>query len=170
MLNVKQTCLPAFLIGCSSFCFSQEKGSSVIAAAGGISKGGTIILEWTVGEPAVETLSSSSSLYTQGFHQPLLQVQKLSNQGDVAALKNAINVYPNPATSVINMQLEKASETGLLVSLIDGGGKVVFNNLLPPNSTFLKINVVRLSQGAYILRITDAKGTMQSDYKIIKAQ
>ncbi len=151
-------------------CFSQEKNQSVIASAGEVSKSSTIVLEWTVGEPFIETVSSASSLYTQGFHQPVLEVHKLGAGKDVAVGKNTFRVFPNPTTAIINVQLDKTSEKPLLVSLMDGSGKVLLNNKFPVNSTALKINVQRLSQGAYILRITDNAGSLQGNYKIIKAQ
>ncbi len=170
MIHVKQTRLLALLIGGSLSSFAQEKSASVIAAAGGISKGSNIILEWTVGEPAVETVSNSAAIYTQGFHQPMLQVQKWRNENDLAGPKNSIRVYPNPTTAVVNIQLDKISETPLQVSLIDITGKTLLNNTFPARATSQKINVSRFSQGAYLLRITDAKGTIQGEYKIIKAQ
>lgn len=170
MINVSKPCLLALLSGISGFVFAQVKGPSVIASAGGISKTANLILEWTVGEPAVETLSSSSSLYTQGFHQPVLEVQKLSTGRELASLKNKLLVYPNPATSVINIQLDKPAESPLLVSVLDMNGKVLATNNFPVSSTLLRINVSRLAQGAYLLRITDTRGTIQDDYKIIKVQ
>lgn len=170
MINATKTCLLTLAIVSSLSSFSQEKNQSVIASAGDISRGNNVILEWTVGEPAVETLSNESAMYTQGFHQPLLQVQKMSSDKDLAGLKNIVRVYPNPSIATINVQFIKASVTPLIVSLVDMSGKVLFNNNLPANSTMLKINVSRLSQGAYILHITDAQGKMQGDYKIIKAQ
>ncbi len=170
MIKVLQPCLLVLFIGSSLSSFSQEKSQSVIASAGDISTGGNIILEWTVGEPAVETVSNSAALYTQGFHQPLLEVQKMSTGKDLVIVKDIVRVYPNPSTAIINVQLQKASAEPLVVSLIDGSGKVILNNNLPANSTILKINVSRLPQGAYILRITNAPGNINGNYKIIKAQ
>ncbi len=58
----------------SSNSFCQHNNQSVIAAAGNISKAGNITLEWTLGEPVIETVSTTLGLLTQGFHQPLLIV------------------------------------------------------------------------------------------------
>lgn len=151
-------------------CFSQETNPTVIASAGDVSKGSNVILEWTVGEPVIETASSASSKYTQGFHQPLLEVQKVTPKRQLAARKFSAHVYPNPSSAVLNIQLDQVSENPLLVSLVDAGGKVLLSNAIPANSTMLKINVSRLSGGAYILRIRDAKRDLQSNYKVIKAQ
>lgn len=170
MIHPVKVPLALLFIVSSLACFSQEKTPSVIAAAGDVSKGGNVILEWTVGEPVIETTTSASAKYTQGFHQPLLEVQKIAPKKGAAALKFSAHVYPNPATAVLNIQLDHASENTLSVSLVDAGGKVLLNNVIPVNSTLLRINVSRLSGGAYILRIMDAKGNLQSNYKVIKAQ
>jgi len=169
MIHTLKPSIALLCIGGSLACYSQEKGQSVISSAGDVSKGGGIILEWTVGEPAIETVSTSSALYTQGFHQPVLHVQKLTTGKEVASLQNKILVHPNPATSVINVQLDKPFGSELILSLIDAEGKQVSNNRLPAHSSLLKLNICRLSSGVYILRITDAKGSAQNDYKIIKS-
>ncbi len=170
MTYVKKMGLLAFLIGASLFSFAQEKNVSVIATAGGTSKGSNVILEWTVGEPVVETVSNGAAVYTQGFHQPILQVQRWKNENDVAIIKSSIRVYPNPTAAVVNIQLEKSLKVPLHIALIDMTGKTLFNNTVNAGALSQKINVSRLSQGAYLLRITDAKGTVQEEYKIIKAQ
>jgi hypothetical protein len=169
MLNVLRPCLLVLLVSNALPGFSQDKTPSVISPAGDISKGSNMILEWTVGEAMVETGTTSSQMYTQGFHQPVLKVQKLDDLNAVAG-GNTFKVFPNPTTAVINVQLEKASQTPLLVSLLDASGKLLLNNTFPANSLSLKINVQRLIGGVYILRITDPAGTLQGNYKIIKAQ
>jgi hypothetical protein len=151
-------------------CFSQEKNQSVIAAAGDISKNATMILEWTVGEPIIETATSTTTLYTQGFHQPVLKVQKSKSSSDLVTNTLGVHVFPNPTTAILNVQLDKATNTPLLVSLTDVNGKVLLKNNFPVNSTALKINVSNLSQGTYLLHIADAKGVFHSEYKVIKAQ
>lgn len=170
MIHALKPSLALLCISCSLACFSQEKNSSVIAAAGDVSKGGNIILEWTVGEPVIETASSASARYTQGFHQPSLEVQKITSKKELATLQFSAHVYPNPSAEILNIRLSQVSETPLLISLVDAGGKVLLRNAFPANSTLLKINVSRLSGGVYILKITDAKGSIQSNYKVIRAQ
>lgn len=169
MIHTLKLGIALLCIGGSLACYSQEKGPSVISPAGEVSKGGGIILEWTVGEPAIETVSTSSALYTQGFHQPVLHVQKLTTGKEVASLQNKILVYPNPATSVINVQLDNPFSSALIISLIDEAGKQVSSNRLPAQSSLLRLNIGALSSGVYILRITDAKGSAQNNYKIIKS-
>lgn len=154
----------------SSNSFAQKDNHFVIAAAGEISKSSTIVLEWTVGETAIETVSSSSSLYTQGFHQPSIDVQRIGSSDGALVMKNIVRVFPNPTTSVLNIQLDKVPEVPLLVTLVDANGRVLINNNFPPKSNVLKINVSRFAQGTYFLRITDIKGSTRGEFKVIKTQ
>jgi hypothetical protein len=158
------------LLGTSLSAIGQQKSPSVIAAAGDRSKAGNIVLEWTVGEMAIETIATRSGMYTQGFHQPVLQIEKQNHRDNIVQTNHSILVYPNPTTAIINIQLNKASETPLVVSFMDVTGKLLLTNTIPANSRLEKINVSRYTQGTYVLRITDATGTLQGEYKIIKAQ
>ncbi|HSU51599.1 MAG TPA: hypothetical protein VLJ41_13435 [Segetibacter sp.] len=81
----------ALSISISTPSFYQQNEQSVIATAGDISKAGDISLEWTLGERAIESVSTSSSLYTQGFHQPLLEVQRINYAGN---LNKSISIMP----------------------------------------------------------------------------
>ncbi|MDQ6813117.1 MAG: hypothetical protein M3040_05235, partial [Bacteroidota bacterium] len=56
-----------FLITISAQSSAQYSDQSVISAAGDISKSANLILEWTLGELATETVSSKDNMYTQGF-------------------------------------------------------------------------------------------------------
>lgn len=170
MIHALKPSFALLFIISSLACYSQQKTPSVIASAGDVSKGGNVILEWTVGEPVIETASSPSIKYTQGFHQPLLEVQKVAPKRELAARTFSAHVYPNPSSAVLNIQLDQVSQNPVLVSLLDAGGKVLLSNAIPANSTMLKINVSGLSGGAYLLRLMDAKGNLQSDYKVIKVQ
>ena len=75
---------------------------------------------------------------------------------------NLINIYPNPATNILNI-------TGLLnvenIRLLDVTGKVITRiNEVPSNS--LTIDLTHVSQGLYFLQVK-TNGKVQS-FKIIK--
>ena len=153
----------------SSNSFCQHNNQSVIAVAGNISKAGNITLEWTLGEPAIETVSTTLGLLTQGFHQPLLEVQRVNNTNS-NLVKNIFRVFPNPVTSVLNIQLDNAVKERLLVSLVDINGRVLQNNIFPQETTAIKIDVSRYTHGTYFLRIINHIGSIHSEFKVIKAK
>ncbi len=65
---------------------AQQLSPSVLAASAGTISTQTMVLDWTLGELVVETATSPDRLYTQGFHQPLLQVSELDNQTALAGV------------------------------------------------------------------------------------
>lgn len=168
---MKLTILYFCVLTCTALTsVAQDKSQSVISTAGDVSKSSTMILEWTVGEPAIETLQSSTALLTQGFHQPVLKIQ----QKDVArAVKNSSNpalIYPNPATALVTIQMQKPLERSLQVLISDASGKVLLRNNFPQKSNAVKINLANLSQGTYLLQLVEADGSIQSSYQVIKVQ
>ncbi len=72
--------------------------------------------------------------------------------------KSKLNIYPNPATDVINIVSDSRIAQ---VSIFDASGKVV------KTSTENAINVGKLAKGSYIVSIKYADGTTESK-KVIK--
>lgn len=153
----------------SSKTFCQHVNQSVISVAGDFSKAGNVTLEWTLGELAIESISTTSALYTQGFHQPLLEVQRLNNTSN-NVVKNVFRVFPNPVTSVLNILLNNAVKERLVVSLADVNGRVLQNNIFPPETTVFKLDVSRYAHGTYFLRITNQIGSIHSEFKVTKVK
>lgn len=126
-------------------CFSlsaQKIAPSVIASAGHVIKAGNLSLEWTLGEVVTETRTSSSLIVTQGFHQGNLGTTLVQNQE-----LTQLNVYPNPTTSIIN--IENPESLDLQFTLTNIEGKIIMQNQLRTSN--LEINLEDLSQGNYIL-------------------
>lgn len=61
---------------CTSY--SQSISNNVIPAAGGFVSAGGVSLSYTIGEPVYKTFSSGTSMLTQGFQQPYLNVNALN--------------------------------------------------------------------------------------------
>ena len=80
----------------TSSVFTQQITPAVIAPAGDISKSGKLYLQWTLGEPVIETISSRDHPLTQGFHQPYIQIKKphafVTNGGE----QIESTIIPNP--------------------------------------------------------------------------
>ncbi len=65
-------------------------------------------------------------------------------------------VYPNPATSVINLSLVSASREDATLNLIDMNGKLIqstIQSLIPGNNT-MKIDLSNVPYGNYLIKIT----------------
>lgn len=67
-------------------------------------------------------------------------------------INNAISIYPNPATSILNVNANGYNE----VQIINMLGQVVYNTTMNDNA---QINVRNLNDGVYFVRLNGANGT-----------
>ena len=92
---------------------------------------------------------------------PLVSADVL-HQYENKTLVSETGIYPIPATSELNVRLNKADQSILTVTDVKGSVLTEFNTA----STDNKINIAKLSSGMYFLKITS--GTLTESYKFIK--
>jgi hypothetical protein len=75
-----------------------------------------------------------------------------------------ITVYPNPATSVINIDYDLNNAGTTTAYLIDLSGKTVIQKAINAAQGFSKnqLDISRLSKGMYLLKINTPDGNVQS--------
>ncbi len=78
-----------------------------------------------------------------------------------------LSIYPNPATSVVNITANE-NLAGFNLQMYDVVGRLVVSQVLEGSNN--AINVARLSNGTYIIRITDKENGVvaQSKFNVIK--
>lgn len=97
-----------------------------------------------------------------GFTQSMIfHVTGETALGTVELGSNKLAVYPNPATSEVNITLEGAKVAA--VEVADVTGRVVSSQAVKNG----KVNVSNLSSGVYFLRVKDDKGVIRI-HKFIK--
>lgn len=72
-------------------------------------------------------------------------------------LKNAISIYPNPATDHITISLNNTESKLTYISLTDMTGKVVYSQNVKDNANKQTIDVRKFSKGNYMLTIQNQK-------------
>ena len=160
---------------------SQQLSPSVIAAQGDISKAAGIALDWTLGEPFTESLPVSNGLYTQGFHQPLLQVIEIPKTltKQVAGYAETvtkpvtnykITVVPNPVQTYLTAGITAPNTDKIIVSLIDITGRVIPVRITGGSYSTVRIDMTGMIAGIYMLEIRKATGELIQTFKIIKGQ
>ena len=128
---------------------------------------GTIAIDATGGWQNWTTLSTDVSLSagTQtirltaingGWNINWLEISnessaKAAEVSKINAIKE-INIYPNPATSQININLLNYDEASA-IDIVDLSGKVVIRNKSIRTGTTLNVNTNNLSDGLYLIRI-----------------
>ena len=146
---------------------AQRLSPSVVAVSGGTIRTQTMTLDWTLGESVVETATTSGRVYTQGFHQPMLQVseQPLTNSDAVYTF----TVAPNPVASLLTIGIAAPDSNPLQLLLTDLQGRQYTVPAVPANTTSTQIDMTLFPAGTYLLRIGKADGAPLKSYKIVKA-
>ncbi|MEX2484993.1 MAG: PKD domain-containing protein, partial [Brumimicrobium sp.] len=72
------------------------------------------------------------------------------------ALENEVSLYPNPASSTINLKVESGKGSQVEYKVLDVTGKIVINSSMTISSGVNdeKINVDHIRQGVYFIQIT----------------
>jgi hypothetical protein len=117
-------------------------------------------LDYTVGEPVIETLSNSNNDLTQGFHQTLLTIVGIED----LEVNFLVNIFPNPTAEIVNLDVEKYE--GVTFHLFDVSGKLLNEAQLTAKKTTVK--VVDYPKGSYLLTLTQRENKKIKTYKIVK--
>ncbi len=142
-------------------------GESYLVVAGSLGDGGATndLVVGTAGVSEAQTsfyldLTDNTWYYTTSTPMVRMNFDPTVSINEVA---NAfgLNVYPNPASDVINVTLNK--EVAASITVVDVTGKVVKTSTI--NGTSASINTTGLSNGVYYVNITD--GTSVSTEKVV---
>ncbi len=147
----------------------QSASPDVLNNSGGFGVIDNNVFEWSIGEFVVSTQTHASVIVTQGLLQPMDGPAFLPEDTKMASL---LDVFPNPATSIININFNAPSDGTLTYRLMDVTGKLIQEN----NAEVRKGNSVRqldirtLACATYMLQVLfTTNGTPSATtYKIQK--
>ncbi len=140
----------------------------VVASQGASSQTEHIRLDWTLGEPAVATLRTSSGMWTEGFQQPTLQVESLQLPEVKPVTAYDIRVMPNPVASLLSLRFSgdsAAEELGW--ELFNAEGKRL-QQQAPATPSDQEIDVSTYPDGIYLLRFANRQGQSAGTFRIVK--
>jgi hypothetical protein len=160
--NLGQTVSLPFINGAATL----NAGESYLVVAGSLGDGGASN-DLVVGTAGVSEAQTSFYLDEAGtwFYTTSTPMVRMNfdPSASINEVENAfgLNVYPNPASDVINVTLNK--EVTATINVVDVTGKVVKTSTI--NGTTTSINTAGLSSGVYYVNITD--GTSVSTEKVV---
>jgi hypothetical protein len=64
-----------------------------------------------------------------------------------------IQVYPNPASSTVNIRFEKVLNEAVMIRILNTDGSIVRTETRTPSDNLISLNVSGLSSGLYLLSI-----------------
>lgn len=154
-------------IGLLPYGFSQDQDMQVIASAGASYQGAGVQLDWTLGEVIIQTLETSTSMISQGFHQPntnLVSVQPLAIE------TGKLVIRPNPFKDEFQISLDlKSSHHGRL-GLYDMTGNLVWTGAFEGITWQQSVSVPSLPSGQYVLMASLSDDSNLYTYPLIKTQ
>jgi uncharacterized protein YjbI with pentapeptide repeats len=124
-------------------------------------------LSFTVGELVVLSQNDSigntlSGGFTAGATLTTVNLQEV----DAKVLD--LKVFPNPTSSLVNIQINYSALEQVLLTIADLQGKEVFSGKYAGVSNLIGINAAAYAKGTYILSIKNANNKLLGTYKIIK--
>lgn len=109
-------------IGLSAKSQKVQLLRQVTAAAGGNALVNKTIIQYSIGEPVILTLSVPKLMLTQGFQQP----EETGNAplNEPVIIKSLI-VFPNPATTQTKVEFDLLRDTKVVIQLVNNGGQTL---------------------------------------------
>ena len=138
--------------------FAQES----VNATGGSGTGSGGSFSYSVGQVVYTTKSSAFGTLNEGVQQSYEYVLSLDED---LMTDLVIDVFPNPSTDFINVNMNESDLVALNYELVDINGKSILTNGI--NSSMTQIDLSLYAPGSYFLKITDQEGRSKK-FKIIK--
>ncbi len=145
------------------FGMAQSISPEVIASAGEHYDNGTVQLSWTLGEVMIDTYDNGTNIVTQGFHQTQLTVTSV----DETLADVRLNMYPNPTSEVLNIDLGN-NETDISIQLFDMGGKLIHQDKIEAFQTKYVVPMDKVSTGNYLVQMQSVDGKFNTTHKVMK--
>lgn len=159
----------AFLLCGISLAAQSRLERQVIATQGASEQTEHIRLDWTLGEPAVATLTTPSGLWTEGFQQPVLRVENAAPKTTTVPAVYDVRVAPNPTASRLSVQFPGNLPQEMTWELYDLNGKLLQRRTLPEPSD-QEIEMGAYPDGIYLLRFSTRQGELLQTFRIIKTR
>ena len=150
------TALTGFLL--SAGINAQE----AVVSGGGYHSGQSRSISWTLGEIAIETLTSPEKTLTQGFQQPNLSVVWVDDPQNIDIL---VSAYPNPTTDILYIHVKKEVPENATFTLYDMKGNLLTSNNLTDSRH--KLSFTTYKPGVYFVRLSFDSQYVKT-FKILK--
>ena len=131
----------------------QSIKPSTFNAAGGSGTIGSTKFDWSIGEMTmVSTFTGSSVIITQG----VLQNDKFPTGVQTPSIGDHVQVFPNPANTLVKLQYTSAIQGDLSYRLMDMAGRIVINHnaKVPQGVTLEQLDISELAAATYLLEVS----------------
>ncbi len=160
---MKRNLLTLFLILVCALAYSQNLKPEVIATSGEFYVNNNNSVSWTIGECIPETFSNGNNKLTQGYQQGIYDIGTVIDNTENLI---KINLFPNPATDYVSLEIQFQGDEGYFYQLFDSNGKCLKNGKI--TSTRSEIRMSGFSDSAYFLKVFAPDQKLLKLFKILK--
>ena len=147
---------------------AQLLSQSVIAASGQTAEVNGYSLSYTLGEIAIQSFELSNGMFTEGFHQPNLIVQKMAVERSDDNQQSAVRVYPNPTPDILVIEFDSEIESTSHLTLSTLNERVLEVRELEAIQNKYQWNLSAYPTGTYVLTIQNEGAQILSTFRIMK--
>jgi hypothetical protein len=140
----------------SAPAISSDDDAITFTLVSGNVSGDNIALAFRITDKATNGMTLDATVNYTGTKQ-------VSGIAEVRSAAAPLKVFPNPANSTLNVELEKSTNGTL--ALFDMNGKIVANQSI--NGTRAQINLSGFAPGTYILRLVE-NGQASAGVQVVK--
>jgi hypothetical protein len=145
------------------FVATISYAQQAVASSGNSGSAAGFTVDWTLGEPVIETISGSANILTQGMHQTKLLVTAI---GEMAFPGVELKVYPNPTGRFLKIEVTQTGNEQFFYEISDiTGRKTVMKQM---QSDTEEIDMGGYVSGIYFLNILTPDREYVNIFKIIK--
>lgn len=145
---------------------SQQLSHQVLVPAANVQYISGFNYSQTIGETMVEIVSAYDHTLTQGFQQPSFE-----NDTTIRPDGRGVEVYPNPVTDYVKIELFGESAREFSIMIININGTIVYSDQVIFTSPFWYIDEVPVTsfiKGIYFVRVMSTDGIINRTFKIDK--
>lgn len=137
----------------------------VVANSGASGTSGAITIDYTVGEPMVQSYAAGGVMLTQGFHQP--EILPPLSPGAAPILD--FMLFPNPALTTVKVGFNLLTDATVVFMLVNTLGQVMYQDVkvYGPGKIVIPVQVDRLAAGIYTV-IFKVQGQVYTEKLIIQ--
>ena len=145
------------------FTAISANAQQVVASSGNTGSTAGYKVDWTLGEPVIETISGSNHILTQGLHQTKLLATAISEL-EFPGLE--VKVYPNPTGRFLKIEIIQTGNELFFYELTDITGRKSVLKQMHTNTE--EIDMGSYVSGIYFLNVTTRNREYVTTFKIIK--
>lgn len=161
-----------FGLGLSGLISAQAIPQSVITPNAGSAVAGNIALDWTLGEPIVESVYTDQRMYTQGFHQPVLRVTAIHPYTNSILSPRSgnmeITAVPNPVSSLLILSLKDMPHKEIEVIMSNNTGQIILTKTINTESGKAEMDLSELASGLFFLNLYTQDQELLKVFRVVK--